>query len=176
MKLTKRGEDAAAVAVLAGFILTMGIVGGWERGTLWPFINTASATTMVTPQASPAQPAVHSDAAVEIKPTTIDKRKGYAQRATRNRDMGRTMAQLAGWSDKQWKCLDDLWNRESHWDHLAVNKSSGAAGIPQNITGGDAHFRANAYVQIAWGIKYIKSRYSNDPCAALAFHKKNGYY
>ena len=40
-----------------------------------------------------------------------------------------------GWGDDQWFALEQLWTRESGWNHLAVNPSSGATGIPQSLPG-----------------------------------------
>lgn len=39
-----------------------------------------------------------------------------------------------GWSG-QWTCLNQLWMRESGWNYLARNPSSGAYGIPQALPG-----------------------------------------
>lgn len=165
--LTKRGETAFASLVLSMFILLMGVVGGIEQGTLPPFNQ--------TPPAAAAE--VKTDAASEWKPIakkTVE-RASATNRATRNRDLGKTMAALAGWEGKQWKCLSTLWTRESGWNDKAVNRTSGAAGIPQNITGGDAEFRSKPHVQIKWGLEYIKHRYGS-PCAALRFHDQNNWY
>ncbi len=40
-----------------------------------------------------------------------------------------------GWDASQFSCLDSLWTRESHWNPLAHNASSGAHGIPQALPG-----------------------------------------
>jgi len=36
-----------------------------------------------------------------------------------------------GWSQSEFDCLSALWSKESGWNHFALNKSSGAYGIPQ---------------------------------------------
>lgn len=88
-------------------------------------------------------------------------------------------------SNEQWKCLDELWQRESSWKtqpnpHLKKNKSSGAYGIPQALpatkmsaTGID--YQVNPITQVRWGLKYIKERYKT-PCNALEHHNKKNWY
>ena len=88
-------------------------------------------------------------------------------------------------SDKQWRCLDELWDRESSWRTnkkawRAKNRSSGAYGIPQALparkmytAGLDA--MTNPITQINWGLDYIKSRYKT-PCNALAHHDRKNWY
>ena len=72
---------------------------------------------------------------------------------------------------RQYLCLEKLWHLESRWNPTADNKHSTAYGIPQLLK-----LKTNdPYKQIDAGLKYISVRYSN-PCRALAFHKKHGYY
>jgi hypothetical protein len=79
---------------------------------------------------------------------------------------------VALWSLPEWRCLEDLWHRESRWDEKADNPRSTAYGIPQ-ILGLDE--RLTASQQIDAGLRYIVHRYDT-PCRALAFHKRKGYY
>ena len=74
-------------------------------------------------------------------------------------------------SDKQYRCLVELWDRESHWNPKADNPKSSAYGIPQLLR----MRTTNPYRQIELGIKYITKRYGNS-CVALARHKKVGHY
>jgi hypothetical protein len=87
-------------------------------------------------------------------------------------------------SDTQWKCLDELWERESSWatskkPHLAQNPNSSAYGIPQATKGkmieAGADWKTNPITQVRWGLKYIKIRYKT-PCAALEHHNKKNWY
>ena len=85
-----------------------------------------------------------------------------------------------GFSEKEYKCLNRLWNKESHWNYKARNKSSGAHGIAQalpaskmNVVSTD--WRTNPVTQIRWGLRYISIRYET-PCKALAKHKRSNYY
>ena len=74
-------------------------------------------------------------------------------------------------SDKQYRCLVDLWTMESHWNPRADNPKSSAYGIPQLLN----MKSTNPYVQIDKGLLYIAKRYGL-PCKALAYHSKKGHY
>lgn len=85
-----------------------------------------------------------------------------------------------GWGDDQWFALEQLWTRESGWNHLAVNPSSGATGIPQALPGdkmasAGADWKTNPQTQIKWGASYIKGRYV-DPLGAWAHFKAKNWY
>lgn len=92
--------------------------------------------------------------------------------------LGKQMAAAQGWSGNEWNALYQLWERESSWNPNAVNKSSGAYGIPQaNPSGGQGHPYAlgDAKSQIAWGLSYVKKRYG-DPLKAWAHETGVGWY
>jgi len=74
-------------------------------------------------------------------------------------------------SDKQYRCLVELWDRESKWNPKADNPKSSAYGIPQLLR----MRTTNPYRQIELGLKYITKRY-HTPCLALTYHKKKGHY
>ena len=100
--------------------------------------------------------------------------------ALRNRVLGVALMAPRGWSERQWRCLDRLWTRESHWNARARNRSSGAYGIPQALparkmrsAGGD--WRDSAETQIKWGLGYIARRYGS-PCAAWGHSEAAGWY
>jgi len=85
-----------------------------------------------------------------------------------------------GFSENEYKCLNSLWTKESHWNYKARNKKSGAHGIAQalpaskmNVVSTD--WRTNPVTQIRWGLRYISIRYET-PCKALAKHKRSNYY
>lgn len=79
--------------------------------------------------------------------------------------------------DGHWPALEALWQRESGWNYLATNRSSGACGIPQanpcSKAGGD--YRTNPYTQVEWGLKYIAARYGT-PSGAWAFFQARHWY
>jgi hypothetical protein len=85
-----------------------------------------------------------------------------------------------GFSEKEYKCLNRLWTKESHWNYKARNKISGAHGIPQALPASKMNvistdWRTNPVTQIRWGLRYISIRYET-PCKALAKHKRSNYY
>ena len=71
----------------------------------------------------------------------------------------------------QFECYNWLVYKESRWNPKAVNGSH--YGIPQGRSKWLS--TVNGYKQIDWQLKYIKERYDN-PCNALAHHKKKGWY
>ncbi|WGD38430.1 transglycosylase SLT domain-containing protein [Lysinibacter sp. HNR] len=80
----------------------------------------------------------------------------------------------------EYDCLVALWNKESGWNHLAQNKSSGAYGIPQSLPGSKmasagADWQTNPDTQIRWGLGYIQGRYGS-PCGAWAKSQSSGWY
>ncbi len=85
-----------------------------------------------------------------------------------------------GFSEKEYKCLNRLWTKESHWNYKARNKISGAHGIPQALPASKMNvistdWRTNPVTQIRWGLRYISIRYET-PCKALAKHTRSNYY
>ena len=85
-----------------------------------------------------------------------------------------------GWSAYDLDCLITLWHRESKWNPLAHNSSSGAHGIPQSLPAskmaecGDDYWN-NGYTQILWGLQYIRQRYGT-PQGALGHSNRVGWY
>ncbi|WP_369212701.1 peptidoglycan DD-metalloendopeptidase family protein [Streptomyces flavofungini] len=68
-----------------------------------------------------------------------------------------------GWGLSQFGPLKKLWNGESGWRWNALNKSSGAYGIPQalpasKMRSAGADWRTNYKTQVRWGLGYIKGR------------------
>lgn len=97
-----------------------------------------------------------------------------------NRAIGQQMAAERGWVGQQWVCLEALWTKESGWNHLASNGSSGAYGIPQALPGtkmatAGADWRTNPATQIRWGLGYISGRYGT-PCGAWSHFRSRGWY
>lgn len=84
------------------------------------------------------------------------------------------------WGMREFRCLDNLWTRESGWNHRAVNRSSGAYGIPQALPAGKMRgagkdWRHNPKTQIRWGLAYIKGRYGR-PCGAWGHFRSHNWY
>ena len=85
-----------------------------------------------------------------------------------------------GWSEEDYNALVLLWYRESGWNPNAVNKKSGACGVPQSLPcskmakfGRD--YRTNWKVQVNWGLDYIKNRYGT-PSNAWKHSQRKGWY
>jgi hypothetical protein len=90
------------------------------------------------------------------------------------------MLAARGWGDDQFSCLVSLWNKESGWNYQAMNRSSGAYGIPQALPGSKmasagADWQTSAATQISWGLGYISGRYG-DPCGAWGHSQSAGWY
>lgn len=130
---------------------------------------------------------VHSgDAlAIERSPFTTSKYHATAPRtaapsAGTAQAIAYEMVLARGWDEAQFSCLVALWNRESNWNVYALNKSSGAYGIPQALPGtkmatAGADWETNPATQITWGLGYIAARYTN-PCGAWTSSETRGWY
>lgn len=98
----------------------------------------------------------------------------------RNRVLAVALLTGHGWSERQWRCLDRLWRRESNWNHRARNHWSGAYGIPQalpavKMRSAGPDWRSSPVTQITWGLGYIARRYGS-PCVALGHSDAAGWY
>lgn len=97
-----------------------------------------------------------------------------------NKQVGCTILVSSGYGLDQMPCLEKLWDRESHWNVHAENRSSGAYGIPQALPGSKMasvgpYWHDDAATQIKWGLGYIKGRYKT-PCGAWAHSQSTGWY
>jgi hypothetical protein len=92
---------------------------------------------------------------------------------------GRQNLNTYGWQS-QYPSLDKLWTRESGWRWNALNRGSGAYGIPQSLPASKmrsagADYHDNAGTQIKWGLGYINSRYGS-PNKAWSHSQRTGWY
>lgn len=90
------------------------------------------------------------------------------------------LIQSLSWGRDQYSCLVALWERESNWRWDALNKNSGAYGIPQSLPGRKmaemgSDWVTNPETQVHWGVNYIKNRYGA-PCGAMAHSNKFNWY
>jgi len=76
------------------------------------------------------------------------------------------------WRPVEWRCLDELWHRESRWNPKADNPRSSAYGIPQLLR---LDPDLSPFEQVEAGVRYVVHRYDN-PCAALRHHDRRGWY
>lgn len=121
----------------------------------------------VAPAPIPAAAAPEASAPVNVTPGSA-------------RALGLELTLARGWDEAQFQCLDKLWTKESGWNFLAENKSSGAYGIPQSLPGSKmasvaGDWRTNPSTQITWGLNYITGRYET-PCGAWAKSQASGWY
>ncbi|WP_307826546.1 transglycosylase SLT domain-containing protein [Streptomyces pactum] len=80
----------------------------------------------------------------------------------------------------QFRCFNQLVERESGWKVTAVNAASGAYGLLQAVPGSKMasagpDWRTNPATQISWGLAYMKNRYGG-PCGAWSFWRANRWY
>lgn len=86
---------------------------------------------------------------------------------------------------KDFKCLVELWNRESRWNHKSISPTHDY-GIPQrhmpNHTKAEIdRFMRSPIEQVKWGLGYLRHRYSSeiDPtgiCSGLNHSHRKGWY
>lgn len=74
-------------------------------------------------------------------------------------------------SEREFKCLEKLWTKESNWRANAKSKTHDM-GIPQrhmkhNSKAQQEKFLRDPLAQVDWGLGYIEHRYGT-PCRALA--------
>lgn len=74
----------------------------------------------------------------------------------------------------EWAAMNILIIRESGYNPNAVNKSSGACGLPQALPCSKIADKS-VEGQINWMINYVKSRYGT-PSNALSFHNSHNWY
>lgn len=74
----------------------------------------------------------------------------------------------------QFRAFDTIVQKESGWNPNAVNKSSGACGLPQALPCSKIKDRSPEG-QLAWMVNYIKSRYGT-PNNAWTFWQAHKWY
>ena len=89
-------------------------------------------------------------------------------------------ASTYGWGDDEFSCLASLWEKESNWNYLAMNPSSGATGIAQALPGDKMatvadDWASSARTQIIWGLEYIAATYGS-PCSAWGNSQATNWY
>ena len=94
--------------------------------------------------------------------------------------IARKMLRSFGWTWRQFKYLNLLWEAESSWDVSAENPSTGAYGIPQAVPGAKMSaagpdWQTDAATQIRWGLDYISTAYGS-PRSAWEHEVADGWY
>ena len=123
------------------------------------------------------------DKIVQVRDKTTSRGSG-AIRATGTKAQyqayAKSRCQAYGWSNYDFDCLVSLWNKESGWNPVAHNSSSGAHGIAPALPASKmskygSDYMTNYKTQINWGLNYIKSRYGS-PSKAWSHSKSKGWY
>ncbi len=154
-------------------------------------IETAKSSAIIEPTDSAAALLAEDDLAATASGAIFSSDLALVSSVSRQVELARTpmgakkvaksiLLNEYGFSEKEYKCLNSLWTKESHWNYKARNKSSGAHGIPQALPASKMNvistdWRTNPVTQIRWGLRYISIRYET-PCKALAKHKRSNYY
>ena len=154
-------------------------------------IETAQSSAIVEPTDSTAALLAEDDLAATASGAIFSSDLALVSSVSRQVELARTpmgakkvaksiLLNEYGFSEKEYKCLNSLWTKESHWNYKARNKNSGAHGIPQALPASKMNvistdWRTNPVTQIRWGLRYISIRYET-PCKALAKHKRSNYY
>jgi hypothetical protein len=94
--------------------------------------------------------------------------------------IARKMLRSFGWTWRQFKYLNLLWEAESSWNVSAENPSTGAYGIPQAVPGAKMstagpNWQTDAATQIRWGLGYISAAYGS-PRSAWEHEVADGWY
>ena len=141
-------------------------------------VGTAVPAVPVVRAPRPAAPASSDASASSSAASTAGAAGNYSPGSSKA--IAADMVAARGWGQDQFQCLEQLWQRESNWNHLAQNPSSGAYGIPQSLPGSKmasagADWQTNPATQITWGLGYISGRYGT-PCGALSHSHARGWY
>ncbi len=145
-------------------------------------VGTKEAAPVATPQSTGSSASVTSDSSSSASASSSEAAAPAVQPVASGDAQSIALSMMAGygWGGDQFTCLVNLWNRESGWNHLAMNASSGAYGIPQALPGNKmasagADWQTNPATQISWGLGYIQGRYGT-PCGAWAHSESVGWY
>ena len=165
-----------AYTALGGILLFSGITGEPVSAT-FRSVLAGQKPTGTTTTAATLTAALGSSAASAAPGNTGASSPGAAANQALARMLAVSMGHPTWIVGTEWADWKSLWNRESGWLTTALNKGSGATGIPQLLP--SAHpIPANwssATVQITWGIQYIDSTYGS-PSAAWAHEESDGWY
>ncbi|MEU9040854.1 MULTISPECIES: transglycosylase SLT domain-containing protein [unclassified Kitasatospora] len=139
---------------------------------------------------SQAQAQAQAQAEVEAKAQADAKARADAEAAaSRSQERPNLAAAYSGTPQQiaaqivpagQLQCFSNIVFRESSWNPLAVNASSGAYGLVQALPGSKmasagADWRTNPATQIKWGLDYMNTRYGS-PCGAWSFWQAHHWY
>jgi hypothetical protein len=146
-----------------------------------------AARALAAEQAAAARALAERQAAERAAAEAAAAQREQAAREQASRDaqrdpraFARVLAGERGWGEGQFSCLDQLWTKESGWDHTADNPASSAYGIPQALPGSKmssagSDWETNPVTQIRWGLEYIEDVYGT-PCSAWEHSQAVNWY
>lgn len=171
------GIESSEKSVMARLLSSVGLSSGgsvqhWARRTAEPTATDAAGAAVTAPPGAAS---------------------GAPSNPGGNAAIGKAMAAQRGWTGAEWDALYQLWQGESGWKHTADNPGSSAYGIPQALihlhkmpagyydkkTGSGARTQGHGgdpAVQIAWGLDYIKGRYSTPSKAYATWKSRNPHW
>lgn len=142
----------------------------------------AYALTVKAPVVDTEKPITVNLAYLTVTTTHAQAQKAVASEFSKYFDPEATaflMTYAQGMPLTEWKCLDKMWQHESHFNPKARNMSSGAFGIAQFLPSTWGNYKVTktkvAALQIKYGLRYIEKRYG-DACNAWSFWQKHGWY
>ena len=140
-------------------------------GTGAPVVTLPTPVTPVAPVPAPAPVPVQPQPPAPVQP--VDDPAGAQNYAA-------GLMPGYGWNNSEFRCLVNLWNRESNWRTSADNPYSDAYGIPQALPGSKmsshgSDWATNYRTQINWGLDYIRAVYRT-PCGAWAHSEQFNWY
>ncbi len=190
--ITARAGEPAGAPARAAVPAAASLAPATPAGERWAAIRDAAETKAEKRRAAEKRRKAEARRkAAEAAAAAAREARERASRASRSsesttfsgdaRGIARQIAlQRYGWGAGEFSCLDSLWVKESGWNHLASNPSSGAYGIPQALPGSKmaefgSDWRTNPATQIEWGLHYIDGRYGS-PCSAWSSAQSKGWY
>ncbi|SEG29742.1 hypothetical protein SAMN05444920_102490 [Nonomuraea solani] len=139
-------------------------------------VSAFTAIGAITPAWAESGPPVRT----RVWTTSAQPKMSAVRPANMNKKIALGQVVQRAWNVQEFRCLDNLWTRESNWNHRALNRSSGAYGIPQALPAGKMRgagrdWKSNPETQIRWGLSYIKGRYGR-PCGAWGHWRSHNWY
>jgi hypothetical protein len=168
-------KSGKLIAVIAGSVLAVAVLAAVMAA---PSARAGSSArfsaAMVTNSAGSIQ------ALRQVRVATALAQAGSTPNQQAPQQIARKMLHSFGWTWRQFKYLNLLWDAESSWNVSAENPSTGAFGIPQAVPGSKMSaagpdWQTDAATQIRWGLGYISAAYGS-PRSAWEHEVTYGWY
>lgn len=171
-----------------------------QRRAGLPVTGVVDARTYVAIQAAEARRVAKKKAKAERRKARAERRKAAAaKRRAADRAASRSLPRAGApaaskrfarayirmeydWGSTQFRCLTQMWERESNWRYWVSNPNGKYHGIPQTSSVqwskhglNKSEYMRSPRKQIEVGARYIRSRYGT-PCKAWAFWRGHNWY